>query len=165
MDTFQRPIHARGAWATWWRGWYRLLRIVEIPLLRLALRRGFANIVVLRVRGRRSGLERTVPLGLLRVGDRDYLGHPSGDTGWTLNLRAAGHASIASAHVPPRLVRPVILGPGPERDAVVAATHRQHPFPGNALYRLAAAHVAATGVFFRLEPDERQPGQSAAGSS
>ena len=49
-------------------------------------------------------------------------------------------------------MRPVLLGPGPERDAVVRATFRQHVFPGNALYRLAGRHVAATGVFFRLEP-------------
>jgi hypothetical protein len=164
LDDFERPLRTRGAWATWWRGWYRLLRIVEPPLLRLARRRGFGNLVVLRVRGRRSGLERTLPLGLLRVGDRDYLGHPSGDTAWTLNLRAAGEAVIESAHLQSRRVRAVILGPGPERDAVVAASYRQHPFPGNALYRLAAAHVAATGVFFRLEPDKDPPGQPGTGA-
>jgi len=49
------------------------------------------------------------------------------------------------------------MGPGLERDAAVRATFRQHPFPGNALYRLAGRHVAANGVFFRLEPADAAP--------
>jgi hypothetical protein len=158
VSDFTRPVHTSGAWATWWRAWYRLLRIVESPLLRLTLRRGFGNLVVLRVRGRRSGLERALPLGLLRVGDRHYVGHPSGDAGWTLNLRAAGQATIESARIPAQRVWPVLLGPGPERDAVVAASFRQHPFPGDVMYRLAAGHVSATGLFFRLEPGRSVPG-------
>jgi FdhD protein len=36
----------------------------------------------------------------------------------------------------------------PENELLV----RQHPFPGNAMYRLAGRHVGTTGVFFRLEP-------------
>jgi hypothetical protein len=104
------------------------------------------------VAGRRSGAERALPLGLLTVGGRRYLGHPSGDTAWTLNLRAAASATIESARIGRTRVAPILLGPGPERDAAVRATFRQHPFPGNAMYRLAGRHVAATGVFFRLEP-------------
>ncbi|MDA8238147.1 MAG: hypothetical protein M0T75_09755 [Chloroflexi bacterium] len=149
---FAEPSHTTGAWGAWWRGWYRLLRVGGAPLARLALRPGFGNLVVLRVVGRRSGHERSLPLGLLTVGGRRYLGHPSGDTAWTLNLRAAASASIEAARVPRARVRAVLLGSGSERDAVVRATFRQHPFPGNAMYRLAARHVAATGIFFRLEP-------------
>lgn len=148
---FAGPVHPTGAWPTWWRAWYRLLRVVGRPLDRLALRPGFGNLVVLRVVGRRSGRERALPLGLLTVGGRRYLGHPSGDTAWTLNLRAASTATIESAGIPRTRVRPVVLGPGPERDAAVRASFRQHPFPGNALYRLAGRHVAACGIFFRLE--------------
>ena len=48
--------------------------------------------------------------------------------------------------------RPAVLEPGPERDTVVRATFRQHPFPGNVLHRLAAGHVSAAGVYVRLEP-------------
>jgi hypothetical protein len=150
-------VHASGPWAAWWRGWYRLLRLVGGPLDRLAMRPGFGNLVVLRVVGRRTGRERVLPLGLLTVGSRRYLGHPSGDTAWTLNLRVAGTATIESARVPRSRVRPVLLGSGRERDAVVRATFRQHVFPGSALYRLAGRHVAATGVFFRLEPPGTEP--------
>ena len=152
LGPFAEPIHATGAWGAWWRGWYRLLRLVGGPLDRLARRPGFGNLVVLRVAGRRTGRERSLPLGLLTVGDRRYLGHPSGDTAWTLNLRAAASATIESARVPRMRFRPVLLGPGPERDAAVRASFRQHPFPGNALYRLSGRHVAACGVFFRLDP-------------
>ncbi len=152
LGPFTEPVHATGAWGAWWRGWYRLLRLVGGPLDRLARRPGFGNLVVLRVVGRRSGRERTLPLGLLTVDGRRYLGHPSGDTAWTLNLRAAASATIESARIPRTRFRPVLLGPGAERDGAVCASYRQHPFPGNALYRLAGRHVAARGVFFRLDP-------------
>ncbi len=162
LGPFAEPIHATGAWGAWWRGWYRLLRFVGGPLDRIARRPGFGNLVVLRVVGRRSGLERSLPLGVLTVDGRRYLGHPSGDTAWTLNLRAAATATIESARIRRTRVRPVLLGPGPERDAAVQASFRQHPFPGNALYRLAGRHVAACGVFFRLEPaDHVAPGPPA----
>ena len=154
---FVEPIHAAGAWGAWWRGWYRLLRLVGSPLGRLAAHPGFGNLVLLRVVGRRSGRERALPLGLLAVRGRRYLGHPSGDTAWTLNLRAAESATIESARIPRTRVRPVLLGPGPERHDAVRASFRQHPFPGNAMYRLAGRHVAATGVFFRLEPEDAFP--------
>lgn len=151
---FAAPLHTRGPVATWWRSWYRFLRLLERPLTWLALERGFGNLVVLRVVGRRSGRDRSLPLGLLRVDGRLYVGHPSGDTGWTLNLRAAGGAVIEGASLPATTVRSAVLAPGPERDTVVQATFRQHPFPGDLLYRLAAGHVAASGVFFRLEPND-----------
>lgn len=146
-----QPVKATGAWALWWRAWYRLLRLAGAPLMRLALGPGFGNVVVLRVRGRVSGRARSLPIGLLTVGERRYVGHPSGDTAWTRNLRAANAAVIDGARVGHMIVRPVVLDAGSERDTVVRATFRQHPFPGNALYRLAAGHVFATGVFFRLE--------------
>jgi hypothetical protein len=155
---FSSPVHAGGAWSVAFRVWYRAVRLVERPLLRLARTRGFGNVVELRVAGRRSGIERSLPLGLLTVGGRWYVGHPSGDTAWTLNLRAAEAAVVSSADIPPTPVRAAVLGAGAERDAVVRATFRQHPFPGNALYRLAGRHVWARGVFLRLErvpPDAR----------
>lgn len=154
LGPFARPIRASGAWGAWWRGWYRLLRLAGRPLHALAMRPGFGNLVVLRVAGRRTGRERALPLGLLVVDGRRYLGHPSGDTAWTLNLRAAESATIESAAIPRTRVRPILLGPGTERDAAVRAAFRQHPFPGNAMYRLAGRHVGSTGVFFRLEPPD-----------
>jgi deazaflavin-dependent oxidoreductase (nitroreductase family) len=119
--------------------------------MRLTLRPGFGNLVVLTVVGRRSGRQRRLPLGLLRADGQVYLGHPSGDTAWTLNVRAADRVSVESASLPSTRYRAVVLGPGPERDAVVRATFRQHPFPGNLFYRLAGRHVSDWGVFFRLE--------------
>ncbi len=157
LGPFGEPIHTTGAWGAWWRGWYRQLRLVGGPLGRLAASPGFGNLVLLRVAGRRSGSERALPLGLLTVAGRRYLGHPSGDTAWTLNLRAAASATIESAGIPRTRFLPVLLGQGTERDAAVRASFRQHPFPGNAMYRLAGRHVAATGVFFRLEPEDEPP--------
>ncbi len=166
LGPFAEPIRTTGAWGAWWRGWYRLLRLIGGPLARVAMRPGFGNLVVLRVAGRRTGRERALPLGVLTVDGRRYLGHPSGDTAWTLNLRAAASATIESARIPRLRFRPVLLGPGPERDAAVRASFRQHPFPGNSLYRLAGSHVAATGVFFRLDPldDEALPFTADAGA-
>mgnify|MGYP001820224610 CR=1 FL=1 len=151
VEGFSRPVRSAGPWSAWFRNWYRILRLVERPLMWLAQRRGFGNLVILRVRGRRSGIERQTPLGLLTVAGRRYLGHPSGDTGWTLNVREAEEAVISSAQIGRVHVRAILLERGDERDAVVRASFRQHPFPGNAMYRLAGSHVAATGVFFRLE--------------
>lgn len=152
LPAFDEPLHTRGGIAAWWRGWYRFLRLVGRPLMWLTQRHGFGNLVVLHVVGRRSGRDRSLPLGLLTVAGGRYVGHPSGDTGWTLNLRAAESVTIERADLGPVRVRAVVLPRGPERDAVVRATFRQHPFPGNALYRLAGRHVSENGVFFRLEP-------------
>lgn len=148
-------VAASGPWARFFRTWYRALRLVEPVLLQLARRPGFGNLVVLRVEGRRSGSTRELPLGLLTVGTDRYIGHPSGDCPWTLNLRAAGWGTIERSGLAPSRVLATVLEPGPERDAVVRATFRQHPFPGNAFYRLAGSHVAETGVFFRLEEVRR----------
>ncbi len=151
VDTVVRPT---GAWARAWPAWYRLLRHAGPAIVGFARRTGFGNLVVLRVSGRRSGRERTLPLGLLTVGGRHYVGHPNGEAAWTLNLAAAGRGVLERPGSPPIVVRPIRLAAGAERDAVVRATFRQHPFPGNALYRLSGAHVQAYGTFFRLEADE-----------
>lgn len=153
-------VRATGPWARWWRGWYRSLRLVEAPLAWLTRRRGFGNLVMVQVVGRRSGQLRELPLGLLTVDGARYLGHPSGDCGWTLNLRAAGWATIERAGRPRARVTAVALEGGPERDAVIRASFQQHPFPGNLLYRLARRHVQASGVFFRLSTDGAQVGST-----
>ena len=156
--SFAEPVSTSGFVSGWWRTWYRFLRLIERPLVSLIMRRGYGNLVVLTVPGRRSRRERRVPLGILTGGDRRSVGHPSGDTSWTLNVRAAGGATIESAGIMPVRLRAEVLPPSPERDGVVRATFRQHPFPGNALYRLAGRHVAATGIFFRLGSSEATRG-------
>jgi hypothetical protein len=139
------------AWSIVFRVNYRLIRLLD-PLIRPVWQAvGIGNVVELRVRGRRSGRERPVLVGLLRVAGRMYLGHPNGEAAWTRNFAAQGEGSLVVRGAAPVAVRPVRLGPGAERDAVVLATS-QHPFPGNLLYRLARSHVRAVGVYFRLEP-------------
>jgi deazaflavin-dependent oxidoreductase (nitroreductase family) len=106
----------------------------------------------LTVRGRRSGHERSVLVGLLRVQGAWYVGHPNGDVGWTANLRDAGRARIAPRPESSFEVTAVPLADGPERTAVIRATAEQQPFPGNVLYRAARRHILSEGRYFRIEP-------------
>jgi len=139
-------------WSFALRWFYRFLVLVD-PLVRAWYRPfGLGNTIDLVVPGRRSGKPRRVLLGLLRADDRMYLGHPNGDVAWTRNFEAAREAELHIRGVPPLLVRPIRLPPGPEREAAIRATWRQHPFPGNLLYWLARDHIRAVGTFFRLEP-------------
>jgi len=129
---------------------YRVIRLLD-PLTRSFWASfGLGNVIELRVVGRRTGRERRVLLGLLRHGDRWFLGHPNGDVPWTLNLAAAGTADLVF-HPPTTLtVRATRLPPGELRDRAIASTG-QHPFPGNLIYRLARAHIRAVGAYFLIE--------------
>jgi len=51
---------------------------------------GIAGTRALRVRGRRSGVVRSVVVNVLRVDGVDYLVSPRGNTQWARNARAAG---------------------------------------------------------------------------
>ncbi|MGV0850202.1 nitroreductase family deazaflavin-dependent oxidoreductase [Mycolicibacterium phlei] len=48
----------------------------------------------LQVRGRRSGLPRSVVVNVLRVDGRDYVVSPRGNTQWARNARAAGEVAV-----------------------------------------------------------------------
>ena len=48
----------------------------------------------LRVRGRKTGEWRTVPVNLLTIGDQEYLVAPRGHTQWVRNLRVAGTGEL-----------------------------------------------------------------------
>ena len=138
-------------WSRFFRAWYRGLRLIE-PLIRAWYRAfGIGNVVEVLVPGRRSGRERAVLLGLLRVDGRRYLGHPNAACAWTRNLDAAGTLELRARGRPPERLAAARLPAGAEREAVIRATWRQHPFPGDLLYRLARGHVRAGGVFYRLE--------------
>jgi hypothetical protein len=139
-------------WSFALRWWYRFLVLID-PLVRPRYQAfGIGITVELVVAGRVTGQPRSVLLGLLRVGDRMYLGHPNGDMAWTRNFEAAGRAELHIRGLPPLAVRPIRLPPGPERDAVLRVTWRQQPFPGNLFYFLARNHIRAVGTYFRLEP-------------
>jgi hypothetical protein len=141
-------------WDAFFPRWYRCVHLVE-PLLRRWLRtHRIGDTVELVVPGRRTGLPRSVLVGLLELRGRRYVGHPTATCAWTSNLEAAGTCTITRPAGDPECFRAVRLEPGPERDAVIRATFRQHPFPGDVIYWLARGHVRATGRFYRLEPAE-----------
>ena len=148
------PARRSAAWSIVFRVSYRVIRLLD-PLLRSWIANGLpglAGVVDVRTVGRRTGRPRRVLLTLLRVDERWYLGHPDGDVGWTRNAEAAGWVDIdPPARTGPRH-RVTRLGPGDERDAVIRATWTQQPFPADLLYRAARRHVAAAGVYLRLEP-------------
>lgn len=133
---------------------YRGLRLIN-PLIRSLRANGLAGlggVVEVSIRGRTSGRSRTALLTPLGVGGEWYLGHPNGETAWTRNAEAAGVVRIGPRSAEATAFGVVRLAPGPERDAVIAATRVQQPFPGNLVYRAASRHITAVGVFFRLVP-------------
>jgi len=139
------------AWTIGFRVMYAILRVLD-PLIRWGwFSVGIGITAKLTVRGRRSGRQRGVLVGLLRVDGNWYVGHPNGEVGWTANLRAAGRASIAPRPEKTFEVTAIALEDGPERTAVVLATAEQQPFPGNLVYRAARRHILSQGRYFRLE--------------
>jgi hypothetical protein len=140
------------AWNVTFRVVYAFLRLID-PLLRWTwFSVGIGITAKLSVRGRRSGRERSVLVGLIRVNGTWYVGHPNGEVGWTANLREAGTARLAPRPEAPIDVSATPLPAGPERDAVIVATSDQQPFPGNLLYGAARRHILSDGRYFRLAP-------------
>lgn len=93
-------------------------------------------------------------LGILAVGGRRYLGHPDVACAWTRNLDAAGAGELEHHDGRRERFAAMPLDPGPEREAVIRATFRQHPFPGTLLYWLFRGNVRAVGRFYRLSAVE-----------
>jgi deazaflavin-dependent oxidoreductase (nitroreductase family) len=62
------------------------------PLLAAGLPMGFNGLIT--IRGRKTGLPRTTPLAIIKVGDRRWVWSPWGDVNWVANLRAAGRATV-----------------------------------------------------------------------
>jgi hypothetical protein len=142
--------------------WGRALRVFYWVVTRLSPfirpwveRFGLGNVVELIVPGRRTARERVVLLGLLRVDDAWYLGHPNGAVNWTRNLEAAGGATLVIPHQVPIDIRAELLPPGEERRRVIAATWHQHVFPGRVIYWLARSHIFEVGRYYRVERVER----------
>jgi len=106
---------------------------------------------VLTVRGRISGRERSVLVGLIELNGGWYVGHPNGEVRWTANLQSAGRGRIALRSDVQLEVTAEPLADGSERDAVIRATARQQPFPANLLYRAARRHILREGRYFRLD--------------
>ena len=141
-----------------WPRWYRLLAGFD-PLIEPVWRRfGIGNVVRVVIPGRRSGLPRALFLGILRVGEQVYIGHPDGACGWTANLDAAGACEIEWHDGARRQLVAIPLGRGPERDAALRAALRQHPFPAGIFYWLARGRLRAVGRYYRLEPTSSETG-------
>ena len=66
------------------------------PLARRLFRFGLPTgpNVLMTVRGRVSGQPRTVPVAVVKIGDRRFVIAAYGDVQWVRNLRAAGEADI-----------------------------------------------------------------------
>lgn len=97
----------------------RLLRLGN-PLARRLIVAGMptgAPNINLVIRGRRSGIERTVPVTLLEVDGRRFVQATYGTSGWAHNLRAAGEATlidgdrrmtVRGVEVPPAEAGPIL---------------------------------------------------------
>jgi len=148
------------AWNLVFRAAYAFIRLTD-PFLRWTwFSVGLGITSRLTVRGRRTGRERSVLVGLIRVDGNWYVGHPNGEVAWTANLRSALRARIAPRPEAPLDVIAKPLAPGPERDAVILATAEQQPFAANLLYRGARRHILSEGRYFRLDSvgPTRMPG-------
>ena len=149
-----RPRRSR-VWSVTWRILYRLIRLLD-PLLRSWIANGLPGldgVVELRFPGRRTGRSRRILATLLRHEGRWYVGHPNGWASWLRNIEVAGWVDVEPSGADgPRFVV-TRLEAGPERDAVIRATATQQPFPANVIYRASQRHIAAAGVYHRLEPD------------
>jgi len=140
------------AWNAAFLAAYATIRLMD-PLLRWTwFSVGLGITSRLTVRGRRTGKERSVLVGLIRVGGRWYVGHPNGEVAWTRNLLNSREARVAPRPEAPVDVAAAPLEHGPERDRVIIATAEQQPFPANLLYRGARTHILSEGRYFRLEP-------------
>jgi deazaflavin-dependent oxidoreductase (nitroreductase family) len=98
--------------------------------------------MLLTVRGRQSGLPRTVPVAVAEIDGRRYVIGAYGDVDWTRNLRAAGEATI-------RLDGRDVPVTAAELDPAAAREFFGVTLPGYIL-RLPWFGRAFAGVLFRL---------------
>jgi deazaflavin-dependent oxidoreductase (nitroreductase family) len=78
---------------------------------------------VLTITGRRSGKPYRTPINVLELNGSRYLVSPRGETGWSRNLRASGHASLKLRGRQTRYTATEV--PPTERGPIIAAYLRQ----------------------------------------
>jgi deazaflavin-dependent oxidoreductase (nitroreductase family) len=137
-------------WTIALRVFYRFLRLVDPPIRLWYRLFGLADTAELIVSGRRSGRPRSILVGLLVVDGAWYVGHPNGHAEWTRNLEAVAAAEVRRKDLGRVRIVAEPLSDAAERERVIAATWRQHPFPGNLVYWLARRHIRAVGRYYRL---------------
>src|SRR6266436_2415573 len=79
----------------------RVANVMTTTLLRAGFKLVGPGLVIgnypmylLTVRGRKSGLPRTVPVAIIQRNGKRYVGSPYGIVDWVRNLRAAGEATL-----------------------------------------------------------------------
>ena len=85
MDTKQRVTRAPAR--------TKVLNPITTTLMRLGVRPD-PRMALLTVRGRKTGRDRTVPVGVFDRDGRKYIVAAFGEVNWVLNLRAAGAVTI-----------------------------------------------------------------------
>ena len=85
MDTNQRVTRAPAR--------TKVLNPITTTLMRLGVRPD-PRMALLTIRGRKTGRDRTVPMGVFDRDGRKYIVAAFGEVNWVLNLRAAGAATI-----------------------------------------------------------------------
>jgi deazaflavin-dependent oxidoreductase (nitroreductase family) len=85
MDTATRVVRAPAR--------TKLLNPITTTLIRLGLRPD-PRMALLQVRGRKTGRDRTVPIGVFERAGRRYIVAAFGEVNWVLNLRAAGAGTL-----------------------------------------------------------------------
>jgi deazaflavin-dependent oxidoreductase (nitroreductase family) len=71
---------------------FRVGYIINTFLLRAGVKKG--NMILLAVRGRKSGQPHTIPVALVEYNGQRWLTAPYGVVNWVRNLRVAGEATL-----------------------------------------------------------------------
>ena len=71
----------------------KVLNPITTTLIRLGVRPD-PRMALLTIRGRKTGRERTVPMGVFDRDGRKYIVAAFGEVNWVLNLRASGAATL-----------------------------------------------------------------------
>ena len=110
--------------------------------------------VLLTVRGRSSGLPRSVPVAMLDAGDRCFLQAASDEVAWVRNLLVAGEASITSRG----RVETLVAAPLAPEDAGRVIHAQLERFPRSRLVRSVVGPVDRPPVgvlhYFRIRVDD-----------
>jgi deazaflavin-dependent oxidoreductase (nitroreductase family) len=136
------------------------------PLIRRILGAGlpFGPNVLLTVRGRTSGLPRTVPVAVIKLDGHRYIQSPFGEVNWVRNLRAAGEAvvskgrhreEVSAIEVTPEAGGPILrdaLAPYLRSRLLAPVLRRVFPFRGDSTLE---EYVAEAGRYPMFELRKR----------